>query len=37
MKVGDYMGSNHGKVVAINDSSVELLELVSDVEPGGVG
>ncbi len=34
VRVGDYMGSNHGKVVAIKDSSIELLELVSDVESG---
>ena len=33
VRIGDYMGTNFGKVVEVNESEIELLEIVSD----GVG
>jgi type IV pilus assembly protein PilP len=34
--VGDYIGKNHGKVVAISDSQVSLSELISDGAGGWI-
>ena len=33
VKPGQYMGTNHGKIVAINDGQIELIEIV----PNGAG
>ncbi len=30
VSVGNYLGQNHGKVIEVNDSSVSLMEIVSD-------
>lgn len=34
VRVGDYLGRNHGRIVSINDSSVEVVEIVPDGEGG---
>ncbi len=34
VRAGDYMGLDHGEIVAIKDTSIELLERVSGSEPG---
>jgi len=34
VRAGDYMGLDHGEIVAIKDTSIELLEMVSGSEPG---
>jgi type IV pilus assembly protein PilP len=34
VKVGDYLGHNDGRIVAISDSKVELVEIVSDGADG---
>ena len=36
VRMGDYMGSDHGKVVKIDETSIELLEIVSDGSGGWV-
>ena len=36
VRAGDYMGSDHGKILDINDTTVELLEIVSDGTGGWV-
>jgi type IV pilus assembly protein PilP len=32
--VGDYLGRNHGKVVGIDESKVDVIEIVPDGEGG---
>jgi type IV pilus assembly protein PilP len=32
MKVGDYLGRNHGRIVSISDSQVDVIEIVPDGE-----
>ena len=34
VRIGDYLGGNHGRVVAINSSAIELIEIVSDGDGG---
>lgn len=34
VKVGDYLGRNHGRVVAVEDSTVSVIEIVPDGEGG---
>ena len=34
VRTGDYMGLDHGEIGAIKETSIELLEVVSDSEPG---
>lgn len=34
IKVGDYLGSNHGRVVAIDESKIDVIEIVTDGEGG---
>lgn len=34
VRIGDYLGSNHGQVVAINGGGVEVIEIVSDGDGG---
>lgn len=34
LKVGDYLGRNEGRIVAITDSQVEVIEIVPDGEGG---
>ena len=34
VKVGDYLGRNNGKIIAINDSSIDVMEIVPDGEGG---
>lgn len=34
IRVGDYLGSNHGRVVAITASGIEVIEIVSDGDGG---
>jgi type IV pilus assembly protein PilP len=34
IKVGDYLGRNNGRIVAINASAIEVLEIVPDGEGG---
>ena len=34
MKVGDYLGRNEGRIVAITDSQVDIVEIVPDGEGG---
>lgn len=34
VKVGDYLGRNHGRIVDITDAEVEVLEIVPDGEGG---
>ena len=32
VKVGDYLGRNNGRIVSINDSAVDVVEIVPDGE-----
>lgn len=34
VKVGDYLGSNHGRVIAIDESKIDVIEIVPDGEGG---
>lgn len=34
IRMGDYLGGNHGRVIAITASSIELVEIVSDGDGG---
>ncbi len=34
VKVGDYVGRNHGRIVNIDEASVEVIEIVPDGEGG---
>ncbi|MFI8606928.1 type 4a pilus biogenesis lipoprotein PilP [Pseudomonas sp. AOB-7] len=34
VKVGDYLGRNHGKILAIDESKVDVMEIVPDGEGG---
>ncbi len=34
VKIGDYLGSNHGRVVAIDEAKVDVIEIVPDGEGG---
>lgn len=34
VKVGDYLGRNHGKILVIDDSKVDVMEIVPDGEGG---
>lgn len=34
VKVGDYLGRNHGKILAINESKIDVMEIVPDGEGG---
>jgi type IV pilus assembly protein PilP len=34
VKVGDYLGRNHGKILAIDESKVDVIEIVPDGEGG---
>lgn len=34
VKVGDYLGRNHGRIVEINEAAVDVLEIVPDGEGG---
>lgn len=34
VKVGDYLGRNHGRIVAINEAKVDVIEIVPDGEGG---
>lgn len=34
VKVGDYLGRNNGRIVSINDSGVDVIEIVPDGEGG---
>ena len=34
VKVGDYLGRNHGRIVDITDAEIEVLEIVPDGEGG---
>ncbi|MGQ7960721.1 type 4a pilus biogenesis lipoprotein PilP [Pseudomonas sp. SP16.1] len=34
VKVGDYLGRNHGKILAIDESKVDVVEIVPDGEGG---
>ena len=34
MKVGDYLGRNEGRIVAITESQVDIVEIVPDGEGG---
>jgi type IV pilus assembly protein PilP len=34
IKVGDYLGTNHGRVLAINESKIDVIEIVPDGEGG---
>jgi len=36
VQTGDYMGTDHGKIVAIDEGSIEMLEIVSDGAGGWV-
>ncbi len=36
VRAGDYMGSDHGRILKIDDASIELLEIVSDGSGGWV-
>lgn len=36
VRAGDYMGSDHGRILKIDDSSIELLEIVADGSGGWV-
>jgi type IV pilus assembly protein PilP len=36
VQTGDYMGTDHGKIVAIDESTLEMLEIVSDGAGGWV-
>lgn len=34
VRVGDYLGRNHGRILAIDDSKVDVMEIVPDGEGG---
>lgn len=34
LKIGEYLGRNHGRVVNINESAIEVVEIVPDGEGG---
>lgn len=34
VKVGDYLGRNHGRVIAVDDSKIDVVEIVPDGEGG---
>lgn len=34
VRIGDYMGRNHGRITAITDASIEVVELVPDGDGG---
>lgn len=34
VKVGDYLGRNHGRIMAINEAKVDVIEIVPDGEGG---
>lgn len=34
VKVGDYLGRNHGKIIVINESKIDVVEIVPDGEGG---
>lgn len=34
VKVGDYLGTNHGRIVDINDSEIQIVEIVTDGDQG---
>lgn len=34
VRVGDYLGRNHGKILAIDESKIDLMEIVPDGEGG---
>lgn len=34
VKVGDYLGRNHGKILAIDESKIDVMEIVPDGEGG---
>ena len=34
VKVGDYLGRNHGKILVIDESKIDLIEIVPDGEGG---
>ena len=34
VKVGDFLGRNNGRIVAINDSAIDVIEIVPDGEGG---
>ena len=34
IRMGDYLGANHGRVVAITAAGVEIIEIVSDGDGG---
>lgn len=34
VKIGDYLGSNHGRVVAIDEAKIDVIEIVPDGEGG---
>lgn len=34
VKVGDYLGRNHGRIVAINEGQIDVVEIVPDGEGG---
>jgi type IV pilus assembly protein PilP len=34
VKVGDYLGSNHGRVISINEAKIDVVEIVTDGEGG---
>ena len=36
VRTGDYMGSDHGRILKIDDASIELLEIVADGSGGWV-
>lgn len=36
VRAGDYMGSDHGRILKIDDASIELLEIVSDGSGGWI-
>jgi len=34
VKIGDYLGRNHGRIVEISDAGVDVVEIVPDGEGG---
>jgi type IV pilus assembly protein PilP len=34
VKVGDYLGRNHGKILAVDESKIDVIEIVPDGEGG---
>lgn len=34
IRIGDYLGRNHGRIVAINEAQIDVLEIVPDGEGG---